>query len=125
MLAIASKVESGGRGEDRLVVERMGGRVLVVVADGAGGSGGGGRAAQAVCDGAAVEFRGGRATDAWAARLRRIDLQLRDAGQGGLSTAVVAEISEGQVVGASVGDSGAWLVSDDGIVDLTEHQIVK
>jgi serine/threonine protein phosphatase PrpC len=41
---------------------------------------------------------------------------------GGQCTAVVVEISEGRVVGASVGDSGAWLLTGKAIVDLTENQ---
>jgi len=41
---------------------------------------------------------------------------------GGQCTAVVVEISEGRVFGASVGDSGAWMLPGKAIVDLTENQ---
>jgi len=41
---------------------------------------------------------------------------------GGQCTAVIVEISQGRVVGASVGDSGAWLLTGKAIVDLTENQ---
>ena len=41
---------------------------------------------------------------------------------GGQCTAVVVEISEGLVFGASVGDSGAWLLNGKAIIDLTENQ---
>jgi serine/threonine protein phosphatase PrpC len=40
----------------------------------------------------------------------------------GQATAVIAIIIDGQVWGASVGDSGAWLISSSGIVDLTQNQ---
>jgi serine/threonine protein phosphatase PrpC len=41
---------------------------------------------------------------------------------GGQCTAVVVEISEARVFGASVGDSGAWMLNGKAIVDLTENQ---
>ena len=41
---------------------------------------------------------------------------------GGQCTAVVVEISEGRVLGASVGDSGAWMLTGKAIIDLTENQ---
>jgi PPM family protein phosphatase len=109
MVVASSRLESGGRGEDRVAVERAGGRFLVVVADGAGGTGGAALAAQAVCDAAVANFRGGHA-DSWPLLLERIDSLLASAGHGGQSTAVLVEIADGQVRGASVGDSEAWLV---------------
>jgi serine/threonine protein phosphatase PrpC len=41
---------------------------------------------------------------------------------GGQCTAVVVEISEGRVFGASVGDSGAWMLTGKTTIDLTENQ---
>jgi serine/threonine protein phosphatase PrpC len=41
---------------------------------------------------------------------------------GGQCTAAVVEISEGRVFGASVGDSGAWMLTGKAIIDLTESQ---
>ena len=41
---------------------------------------------------------------------------------GGQCTAVVVEISEGRVFGASVGDSGAWMLTGKAFIDLTENQ---
>jgi serine/threonine protein phosphatase PrpC len=125
MVKVASKLESGGRGEDRLLVEHLADRTLLVVADGAGGTGRGAAAAQAVCDAAVSEFRRSSGSEPWDHRLRRFDARVRDGGRGGTSTAVALEVLAGQVCGASVGDSGAWLVSDDGITDLTELQAVK
>jgi len=58
--------------------------------------------------------------EAWARCLYEVDQAV--AGTGGQCTAVVVEISEGRIFGASVGDSGAWLITGKGIVDLTENQ---
>jgi serine/threonine protein phosphatase PrpC len=44
---------------------------------------------------------------------------------GGLSTGVIAEIRNGQIRGASCGDSEAWLVDDEGAVELTRLQSRK
>jgi len=69
MFAVSCQIENGVRGEDRAVTHCEGDRLLIVVADGAGGAGGG------------------------------------------------AELS-----GASVGDSGAWLVGPTTVLDLTGQQ---
>jgi serine/threonine protein phosphatase PrpC len=59
MLTVAHRVENGGRGEDRLLVEHSGSRTLAVVADGAGGTGGGAAAAAMACSIAAQRLRTG------------------------------------------------------------------
>jgi serine/threonine protein phosphatase PrpC len=41
---------------------------------------------------------------------------------GGQCTAVVVEISERRVFGASIGDSGAWMLNGKAVIDLTENQ---
>ncbi|HUX74144.1 MAG TPA: SpoIIE family protein phosphatase [Steroidobacteraceae bacterium] len=122
MLTVAHRVENGGRGEDRVLVEHFGSRTLAVVADGAGGTGGGAAAAAMACSIAAQRLRtGGTGTaDDWARCLYEVDQAV--VRTGGQCTAVVAEISEGRVFGASVGDSGAWLLTGKAIVDLTENQ---
>lgn len=125
-MILATKVERGDRGEDRLSVECRGDRTFIVVADGAGGMGAGGQAAEFFC---------GRVTDTireatidspeqWATCLIDADRTLAASRLGGETTAVVVEISEspGWIRGASVGDSGAWLISMSGIVDLTQNQ---
>lgn len=122
MLTVAHRVENGGKGEDRLLVERFGTRTLAVVADGAGGTGGGAAAAAMACSIAAQRFRtGGTGTaEDWARCLYEADQAV--VRTGGQCTAVVVEISEGRIVGASVGDSAAWLLTGKAIVDLTENQ---
>jgi hypothetical protein len=126
MVVTATRLESGGRGEDRLAIERGRDRVLVIVADGEGGTAGGARAAEAICGAAAAAFRAGLFDGrTWADRLRAIDSMMVTAAHGGASTVVIAEIIDSMVSGASVGDSSAWLVSPSGIVDLTERQVRK
>jgi hypothetical protein len=74
------------------------------------------------CSIAAQKLRtGGAGTpEDWARCLYEADQAL--VRSGGQCTAVVVEISEGRLVGASVGDSGAWLLTGKAIIDLTENQ---
>jgi hypothetical protein len=58
----------------------------------------------------------------WARCLVDVDQALVRQGSGGQCTAVVVEISENHVSGASVGDSGAWMITSREILDLTERQ---
>ena len=126
MVVTASRVESGGRGEDRLAIERVEARVLVVVADGAGGTAAGDRAAEATCDAVVRAFHASEVDrSTWAGYLRTIDSMIIAAGHGGVSTAVIVEVVDGLVSGASVGDSSAWIISENGVIDLTESQVRK
>jgi serine/threonine protein phosphatase PrpC len=122
MLTVAHRVENGGRGEDRVLVDQLGSRTLAVVADGAGGTGGGAAAAAMACSMAAERLRtqGIGTPEGWARCLYEVDQAL--VRTGGQCTAVVVEISGAQVFGASVGDSGAWMLKGPKILDLTENQ---
>jgi PPM family protein phosphatase len=122
MLTVAHRVENGERGEDRVHVEHFGSRTLAVVADGAGGTGGGATAAAMACSFAAQRLRTKSTGTAenWARCLYEVDRALIQT--GGQCTAVIVEISEGSVFGASVGDSGARMIHGNAIVDLTENQ---
>lgn len=122
MISVTHRIESAGTNEDRLVVERRGGRILAIVCDGAGNGGHGGLAA----DLAITELR--RMWHAgfvdWVRALLSVDQLLVREAQGGESTCVAAEIYEdGQIRGASVGDSGAWLLlRKSPLRDLTAGQ---
>ena len=122
-MRVVTRVESSGRGEDRVVVEHADGRTLVVVADGAGGTGDGAAAADMTCSMVVAAFRRGTmSADAWIAALSAIDRKLFAAGRGGQSTVVVVEIDGNEIRGASVGDSECWALDSFGFVDLTSLQ---
>jgi serine/threonine protein phosphatase PrpC len=93
-----------------------------MVADGAGGTGSGAAAAAMACSIAAQRLRtGGAGTpEDWAKCLYEADQAV--VRTGGQCTAVVVEVSEGRIFGASVGDSGAWLLMGKANIDLTENQ---
>jgi serine/threonine protein phosphatase PrpC len=107
------------RGEDRVIVRQDGDRLLIAVADGAGGTGSGAIAAQAVCDAILAARPDGTP---WDTLLREVDQMVLRSNGGGLSTGVVVEVVGPILHGASIGDSGAWLIDGSQIVDLTENQ---
>lgn len=105
-------------GDDRVAVFRVLGAVRVVVADGAGNS----RLAGLV----AGELL--HVVDTWTADwdpvalLRSADAAIFEGNHGAESAGVVLEIRDGHISGASVGDSGAWLLFQDDLEDLTSRQ---
>jgi serine/threonine protein phosphatase PrpC len=102
-------------GQDRATVVPTTDGLIIALADGAGGTGSGAKAAEAAIDG----VRGLTSVDP-EALLRELD----DPGRlgRGESTAVVIAIQGTALRGASIGDSGAWLIGTEGIVDLTHDQ---
>jgi len=98
-------------------------RVVLVVADGAGGSGRGAHAADVLLN--LLRERSDAGTLDVVDALRDCDLALARESMGGESTAVVAVVDERGIMGASVGDSAAWLVEPTGHIDLTQHQVRK
>lgn len=89
-----------------------------MVADGAGGVGGGALAAGCVVEAAAKLARGeyGSPTEA----LINADSEL--SGHGCMSTGVIIEIGNGLILGASCGDSIAWLIHEGRVLELTQQQ---
>ena len=110
-----------GAGQDRARVFDVGGGVVIALADGAGGTGNGATAAQAIIDAVGAV---GTAADDWCTLLAGLDLDGDRLGHG-QSTAVVLSIVDAGVSGASVGDSGAWLLQGTEIFDLTDGQSRK
>ena len=112
--------------DDRAVVIDLATDVLgFAVADGAGGLGGGARAAEIVVRsfGRALAT-GGRVDEAgwWTSLLRTIDLEIEHDREAGESTAVVGIVDGERLVGASVGDSEAWLIGPDSVLVVTDAQ---
>jgi hypothetical protein len=104
--------------EDRVQVVELVGGVVIVVADGAGGSGAGAEAAETVIQEVVASASLERDAEGWCQVLRQADHRVG----AGESTCVVVARSATGIVGASVGDSRAWLLEDDAINDLTASQ---
>lgn len=105
-------------GQDRVAIRSFAGGVVVVVADGAGGTSHGADAAARVV---ALVDRELPRTAADCARL----LSTIDVATGGETTAILLVASEGTVRGASVGDSSAWHIGPHAVLDLTVRQSRK
>jgi serine/threonine protein phosphatase PrpC len=99
--------------DDRCGVWKRGESLVLAVADGAGGTGGGAAAAELVMQ-ECEKFDLGDCEEL----LFRCDQLMIPT--GGETTAVIAVVDEKGVRGASVGDSGAWLI--ESAVDLTSGQ---
>jgi len=101
--------------------------VVVFVADGAGGTGRGEEAArQAAATVEAAMASGQLATaDRCVEVLYEADDAILAQGRAAEATAVVVVLQGKHLWGASVGDSGAWLVGDAGFSELTENQVRK
>jgi PPM family protein phosphatase len=106
------------RCEDRIAVFTHRDRTVVVVADGAGGSGSGDNAAQTVVREVESEYLNIHSAAEWASLLRQIDCRISN----GESTAVVVDIRTIGIAGASVGDSRAIKVEDGAMSELTVNQ---
>lgn len=107
--------------EDRVAVIQSDERTIIVVADGAGGVGNGGAAAETVIREITADHRGITTAEEWETELRQIDCRIGI----GESTAVVADLRADSIVGASVGDSRAWIIREGKLTDLTVNQIRK
>jgi PPM family protein phosphatase len=109
------------RCEDRVQVLDFPDGVVLVVADGAGGTGAGDQAAETVIREISTLASLEHDPDTWCHILGQIDQRIGD----GESTCVVAACSARGIVGASVGDSLAWFLIDDELHDLTRHRMRK
>lgn len=107
--------------QDRVKVLHLDGGVVIIVADGAGGTGGGEQAAEAVIREVSAVASLTHDAGAWCQILRQTDLRIV---VGEATCAVLARSLRG-IVGASVGDSRAWLLENDAVNDLTQSQVRK
>jgi serine/threonine protein phosphatase PrpC len=121
----SDSIAAGRCNQDRLHVVEHASTVVAILADGAGGTGDGAAAAEAAVTFCATAAR--REPPASALEcvelLRAADQLVLDNTAGGETTLIVAVVANGEVYGASVGNSIAWIVPDkDDPVDLTRHQ---
>jgi serine/threonine protein phosphatase PrpC len=108
------------RCEDRVKVVELDGGVVIIVADGAGGTGAGAEAAETVIREVTAAASLERDAEGWCDVLRQTDHRIG----AGESTCVVVARSARGLVGAGVGDSKAWLLETE-IIDLTASQVRK
>jgi PPM family protein phosphatase len=116
------------RGQDRAKVLPCPGGLVIVLADGAGGRPSGAEAADGAVNGITQVVGSGRFPAdpfGWVEELRRIDGVLAEDPVSGETTVVVATVTSTGVYGASVGDSGAWLIGAERWTDLTAGQVRK
>lgn len=109
------------RCQDRVKVLDLDDGVVIVVADGAGGTGGGEQAAETVIREVTASASLEHAATAWCNILRQTDHCIGV----GESTCVVVAWSLKGISGASVGDSKAWLLEKEELHDLTRTQVRK
>ena len=114
-----------GESEDCAIAVEHAGTVIIAVADGAGGTSGGRAASETLVLGimhAALSLSSTTGPSGWEALLRSFDASLRADASAGETTAVALCVDSSTIVGASVGDSEAWMVNGDEVVSLTEGQ---
>ena len=116
------------RTEDRLLVVSLGDNDMVCIADGTGGASGGASAAQMFIAGvrrqteaSAIDLADARA---WTAVLADLDQEIAHEAVAGETTGIALVVTPSSIVGASVGDSRAWLFAE-GATELTRDQARK
>lgn len=102
--------------EDRVAVWPLGPGWVVALADGMGGRSGGAAAAQAFVDFVQKQLltlRKPTAPESWYQVLLRADRHVKDVPEAGETTGVALYVDAKWIAGASVGDSGAWLITPE------------
>lgn len=111
--------------QDRGAIFHSPAGLILVVADGAGGRSGGAQAATMAVDVVRRGAHGLHDRDACVRLLEEMDQAIAKDTVAGETTCVLAIITDAQVCGASVGDSGVWMISQSGLADLTQGQSRK
>ena len=120
------KTDAGNpENQDRGAVINSAAGVILVVADGAGGLSGGSEAADMAVEIVRRHVNELADATACATLLRAMDQQIFLNANTGETTCALAVATEGRIFGASVGDSGVWIISSTTVVDLTYRQARK
>lgn len=106
------------RSEDRIAVVANGDRTVIVVADGAGGTGDGHIAAETVVRETLANHDAIHSSTSWSRFLSQLDVRVH----AGEATAVIVDVRPDRILGASVGDSCAWVINGADTTDLTRTQ---
>ena len=125
MKEISSYIEQiSDKGEDSLAVINAGDTILLCIADGAGGMSGGLQASESVVEAVSSisTIKEYKSPDDIEAFMRDLDQKIflnKDAGE---TTAIIVMIQANVIMGASIGDSECWLISDELKYELTTLQ---
>lgn len=122
MHLVSHIVANGENAQDRVRVLRFDDRVVLAIADGAGGRSGGAEAADLAIEIISRFASNLHSEDACSTALLRAHSMILKDDKAGETTAVVAVAKGQQVFGASIGDSGAWMISEDTIDELSAQQ---
>jgi serine/threonine protein phosphatase PrpC len=125
MNAIVQTAAGNQDNQDRAAVIECSGGLVLVVADGAGGLSGGTEAAALAIELVRQRAHGLNGSDGCLTLLEFMDQTLCKDAAVGEATCALAVVAEAQVFGASVGDSGVWVINQTGLVDLTRGQSRK
>ncbi len=125
MNAILQTAAGNPENQDRGAIIHSSAGLVLVVADGAGGRSGGAEAATLAIEVIPRTANELHDFNACAGLLREIDQAIAKDTTAGETTCVLAVITEAQVYGASVGDSGVWVIGQSGFIDLTQNQSRK
>lgn len=125
MNAIFETAAGNAENQDRGAVIDCGKNLVLVIADGAGGLSGATEAAIMAVDLARQHALNLDGPDSCSAMLKNMDRAIAKDKIAGQTTCIVAVIRDGRVDGASVGDSGAWVVGENNSLELTRGQIRK
>ncbi|ABC29797.1 hypothetical protein HCH_03031 [Hahella chejuensis KCTC 2396] len=111
------------QGEDALFVHERDGCIWFCIADGAGGQAGGREASHYVADAFSQMLEEElHSPDEFEGHLRRWDQDIAAMSLLGETTAVIGKVTNGEVIGASVGDSQCWLLNPEFAYELTQLQ---
>lgn len=125
MKAILGTAAGNPENQDRGAVIEASIGLVMVVADGAGGQSGGAKAAAMAVELVRQKKNELREAGACVALLQSMDRAISQDRVAGETTCALAVVTRSGVYGASVGDSGVWLIKESGFINLTERQSRK
>lgn len=125
-MRVAIKTAAGeSENQDRAAVIESGVGLVLVVADGAGGLSGGRQAATMAVELVLEAANNLRDSTACVMLLQRMDQAIETDKVAGETTCALAVVADSQIYGASVGDSGVWVITENGFSNLTARQSRK
>jgi PPM family protein phosphatase len=128
MFKFSSYLEQQNKnGDDALYIKEIGSSIWFCISDGAGGTGQGAHASAYIIEvfEELTRIDGIDAPEDFESFLRKVDIELLNESQGSEATAIVGKVMDGIIVGASVGDSEAWIFNLEYDYELTSMQYLK